>query len=183
MAGNSAFFQGYVRTFIPTGNEAIMKEDMLEVLIYLFENYIVDGVSFEPGQDELAKELVGAGFAGEEIDKAFIWLEDLLDICEQDVIAPSQAQASSSLRFYTPQEAQRLNIEGQSLLIRLVNVGVLDQFSRETVIDRVMALDSADVNIDHIKWVVLMVLSNQPGFADIAEWAEVVVSEELAPVI
>ena len=39
-----------------------MKEDMLEVLIYLFENYIVDGVSFEPGQDELAKELVGAGF-------------------------------------------------------------------------------------------------------------------------
>jgi len=28
-----------------------------------------------------------------------------------------------------------------------------------------------------------MVLSNQPDFADIAEWAEVVVSDELAPVI
>jgi len=61
-----------------------MKEDMLEVLIYLFENYIIDGVSFEPGHDELAEELVGAGFAGEEIDKAFVWLEDLMDICEQD---------------------------------------------------------------------------------------------------
>ena len=61
-----------------------MKEDMLEVLIYLFENYIVDGVSFEPGQHELAQELEGAGFAGEEIDKAFVWLEDLMDICEQD---------------------------------------------------------------------------------------------------
>jgi len=60
-----------------------MKEDMLEVLIYLFENYIIDGVSFEPGHDELAEELVGAGFAGEEIDKAFVWL-DLMDICEQD---------------------------------------------------------------------------------------------------
>ena len=143
---------------------------MLEVLIYLFENYIVDGVSFEPGQDELAKELVGAGFAGEEIDKAFVWLEDLLDICEQDGSRHSQRHASSSLRFYTDDEAQRLNIEGQSLLSRLVNVGVLDQFSREMVIDRVMALDSREVNIDHIKWVVLMVLSNQPGFAEIAGW-------------
>ena len=158
-----------------------MKEDMLEVLIYLFENYIIDGVSFEPGQDELAKELVGAGFAGEEIDKAFVWLEDLLDICEQEDNGGLQ-QASSSLRYYTEDEALRLRIEGQSLLTRLVNVGVLDQFSRETVIDRVMALDSAEVNLDHIKWVVLMVLSNQPGFSEIAEWAEVVVTEDMLPV-
>jgi Smg protein len=182
-----------------------MKEDMLEVLIYLFENYIVDGISFEPSHDDLAKELEGAGFAGEEIDKAFVWLEDLMDICEQgqhrttgfessDNGAPSEAVKVSRetelvnnphhlLRFYTPQERKRLNIEAQSLLFRLVNVGVLDLFSRETVIDRVMALDSKDVNIDHIKWVVLMVLSNQPGFAEIAEWAEVVVSEHLVPAI
>ena len=160
-----------------------MKEDMLEVLIYLFENYIVDGVSFEPGQDELAKELVGAGFAGEEIDKAFVWLEDLLDICESDADNHMHQQASSSIRFYCDEESRRLKIEGQSLLIRLVNAGVLDQFSREMVIDRVMALDSEEVNIDHIKWVVLMVLSNQPGFEEIAEWAEVVVTEESLPLI
>ncbi len=160
-----------------------MKEDMLEVLIYLFENYIIDGVSFEPGQDELAKELVGAGFAGEEIDKAFVWLEDLLGICEQENLEQGHKQASTSIRIYTNEEQERLQIEGQSLLMRLVNIGVLDQFSRETVVDRVMALDSADVTLDHIKWVVLMVLSNQPGFEEIAEWAEVVVSEEMVPVI
>jgi Smg protein len=159
-----------------------MKEDMLEVLIYLFENYIVDGVSFEPGQDELAKELVGAGFSGEEIDKAFIWLEDLLDICEQDVSQQSVIHSSNALRFYTEEESQRIDLQAQSLLIRLGNAGVLDQFSREMVIDRVMALDSTEVNLDHIKWVVLMVISNQPGFDEIAEWAEVVVSEELVPV-
>lgn len=160
-----------------------MKEDMLEVLIYLFENYIVDGDSFEPGQDELAEELEGAGFPGEEIDKAFVWLEALLGICEQDTHAGHQLQAVSSIRVYTKEEAARLNISGQSLLIRLERLGVLDQFSRELVVDRVMALDSVDVTIDHIKWVVLMVLSNQPDFAEIAEWAEVVVSDELVPVI
>jgi len=156
-----------------------MKEDMLEVLIYLFENYIIDGGSFEPGQEELAKELVGAGFPGDEVDKAFVWLEGLLDVCERD---PSkvvwQPQADSSIRFYTQDESARLKSGGQSLLARLVSADLLDQLSRETVIDRVMALDSEDVTLDHIKWVVLMVLSNQPGFAEIAEWAEIVVSED-----
>jgi len=161
-----------------------MKEDMLEVLIYLFENYIVDGNSFEPGQDALAKELIGAGFPDEEVDKAFVWLEDLLVICEQEQNQSQwRSQASSSIRCFTPQEAARLKVEGQSLLMRLVNTGLLDQFSREAVIDRVMALDSVDVNLDHIKWVVLMVLSNQPGFSEIAEWAEVMVTDDLVPIM
>lgn len=161
-----------------------MKEDMLEVLIYLFENYMIDGDSFEPGQEELAKELVSAGFPDDEVSKAFVWLDDLLDVCERD---PSniawQPQAASSIRFYTQKEAARLKSEGQSLLARLMSAGLLDQLSRETVIDRVMALDSIDITFDHIKWVVLMVLSNQPGFAEIAEWAEVVVTGDFLPAI
>ena len=159
-----------------------MKEDMLEVLIYLFQNYIIDGASFDSGHDELTEELVGAGFAGEEIDKAFIWLEELLEVCEQDASQQSQ-QTRTSVRIYTKEEADVLKLDGQSLLTRLTTANVLDQFSREMVIDRVMALDSQDVNIDHIKWVALMVISNQPGFAEIAEWAEVVVTEEFSPVI
>lgn len=160
-----------------------MKEDMLEVLIYLFENYIIDSDTFEPGQKELAEELAGAGFPGEEIEKAFVWLEDLLDVIEQDAELPAVQFGSNAIRFYTREEAERLTVEGQSLLTRLVEVGVLDAWSRETVIDRVMALDSLDVDIDHIKWVVLMVLSNKPDFAEIADWAEVVVSEDLVPII
>jgi Smg protein len=161
-----------------------MKEDMLEVLIYLFENYVIDGSSFEPGQDELAKELVGAGFPDEEVDKAFVWLEGLLSSCESEDHKQSwQSEATTSIRFYSDDESLRLKSEGQSLLIRLVSAGLLDLYSRETVIDRVMALESADVTLDHIKWVVLMVLSNRPGFDEIAEWAEVVVSDDLLPVI
>lgn len=162
-----------------------MKEDMLEVLIYLFENYVIDGSSFEPGQDELAKELVGAGFPDEEVDKAFVWLEGLLSSCESEEHKHHswQSEATTSIRFYSEDESQRLKSDGQALLIRLVSVGLLDFYSRETVIERVMALESVDVTLDHIKWVVLMVLSNRPGFDEIAEWAEVVVSDDLLPVI
>jgi len=157
-----------------------MKEGMLEVLIYLFENYIFDGDSFEPDQEELARELVGAGFDDVEVNKAFVWLEGLLDACERDANSKVwQAQAASSIRFYTHQESQRLKFQGRSLLIRLESVGLLDQRSRETVIERVMALDSPEVTVDHIKWVVLMVIGKQPDYAEMADWANVVVSEDL----
>jgi Smg protein len=160
-----------------------VKEDMLEVLMYLFDNYIVDGLNnFEPSQDEIAKELAGAGFQSEEISKAFVWLEDLLEISQQ-AAEPNLLQSTLSLRIYTTEENEKLGRTGQQLLNRLVNLGVLNQFSREMVIDRVMALESIDVDIDHIRWVALMVLSNQPGFDQIAEWAEVIVTEGSVPVI
>ncbi len=160
-----------------------MKEDMLEVLFYLFENYIVDGIEWDTGHTEIEEELLGAGFESKEIDKAFQWLEDLLVVCEQDSITLFNNQNVNLIRHYSDDEVSRLGDQGRALITRLVYSGVLDLNSREMVIDRVMALDSHHVNIDHIKWVVLMVLSNQPGFDDIAEWAETVVGEGAAFVV
>ena len=45
----------------------------------------------------------------------------------------------------------------------LEQLKILDAESREHVIDRVMALDSKEINIEQLKWVVLMVLFNMPG--------------------
>jgi len=152
-------------------------------LIYLFENYIVNGVEFEPEQDELAEELLGAGFPNDEIDKAFAWLEELLNVCEDSEPENLIKQSSKSLRFYTARETEQLTPEGLALISRLVGVGVLDQSLRETVIDRIMALDGIRVDLDHVRWVVLMVLTNRPNYDDVAEWAEVVVADEMLPVI
>lgn len=160
-----------------------MKEDMLEVLVYLFENYIADGLEWDTDHSEIEEELLGAGFDSAEIDKAFLWLEELLIACEQDSMTPFNKVQTGLVRHYVAAERDRLGQEGQALLTRLSDSGVLDFNSREMVIDRVMALDSNDVNIDHIKWVVLMVLSNQPGFEEVAEWAETIVSDGLVPLI
>jgi Smg protein len=50
------------------------------------------------------------------------------------------------------------------------------------VIDRVMALDADDIDLEQLKWVVLMVLFNQPGREGAYAWMEDLVFEE-APVI
>ena len=48
-------------------------------------------------------------------------------------------------------------------LLQLEHEGILSPLQREIVIDRLVALDSDDIDIDRLKWLVLMVLSSQPG--------------------
>lgn len=137
-----------------------MNESMVDVLIYLYENYM-DGEGHPPiDQDELEEELSQAGFAGDDVRKALDWLDDLaagLDI-------PSYHRpAGGSMRIYNDAECARLDPAAQGLLLFLEQKGILEPVSRELVIDRVLAIDHADVSVDEVKWVVLLVLLNRPG--------------------
>jgi Smg protein len=49
------------------------------------------------------------------------------------------------------------------LLLSLEQAGILNALQREIVIDRLMALDAEDFDLEQVRWVVLMVLSSQPG--------------------
>jgi Smg protein len=51
----------------------------------------------------------------------------------------------------------------RDFLMYLSNTGILDAQRRELVIDRLMALETDDITLEDVKWVVLMVLFNQPG--------------------
>jgi Smg protein len=44
----------------------------------------------------------------------------------------------------------------------LENVRILSSTQRELVIDRLMALEADEIDIEQVKWVVLMVLFSQP---------------------
>ena len=50
--------------------------------------------------------------------------------------------------------------------------GILDAGQRELVLDRAMALDQEELDLDDLKWVVLMVLFNQPGSEAAYAWME-----------
>ena len=41
--------------------------------------------------------------------------------------------------------------------------GILSPTQREIVIERLLALDNEELDLEQVKWVVLMVLSCQPG--------------------
>jgi Smg protein len=67
------------------------------------------------------------------------------------------------MRLYTEEEMQRLDSETRGMLLFLEQNGILDPVSRELVIERTMALENSELEIDDIQWIVLLVLINQPG--------------------
>lgn len=140
-----------------------MNENIVDVLIYLYENYM-DGESRPPNdQDELEEELSQAGFSNGEIEKALRWLDELAAGAES---SPHHPYAERSMRIYSDAESAKLDVEARGLLLFLEHGGILDPASRELVIDRVLAIDHANVSLDEIKWVVLLVLMNRPGRED-----------------
>ena len=74
--------------------------------------------------------------------------------------------------MFAPQELDRLETQGAGFVMFLEQRGVLDAAQRELVLDRVMALELAEVDLADLKWVVLMVLFNQPGHEAAYAWIE-----------
>jgi Smg protein len=137
-----------------------MYENMVDVLIYLYENYL-DGESQPPtDQGELEDELSQAGFTNAEIEKALRWLDELAAGVDTPQYHP---HTGGSMRIYSEAEGTKLDLEARGLLMFLEQNGILDPVSRELVIDRVLAIDHAGVSVDELKWVVLLVLMNRPG--------------------
>ncbi len=137
-----------------------MKETVLDVLMYLFENYFEDEVVLGADQEHLKNDLVSEGFTERTVDKALSWLEGLAP--GEDGAAPTVETAPTALRHYTRGEEERLDAEARGFLLFLEQVNLLDATRRELVIDQVMRLDSDDVDLDQVKWVVQMVLFNHP---------------------
>ena len=52
-----------------------MKESVLDVLIYLFDHYVEEELEITPDQQDLKTQLVQAGFADIQVDKAIDRLE------------------------------------------------------------------------------------------------------------
>ena len=147
-----------------------MKESVLDVLMYLFEHYLDEETEVESDQESLRLELVKAGFPEAEISKAFAWLEGLtIEHAEGGAVEVARV---GSVRIYTDEEMGRLDTRCRGFLLFLEQVGVLDGLSRELVIDRVMALEDDEMDLDQLKWVVLMVLFNQPGRESAYAWME-----------
>ncbi len=148
-----------------------MKENMLEVLMYLFDHYISDQ-DYDLNQGDLLVHLEEAGFGDEEVSKAFEWLDGLTQHQLADSSDTNSRLNSNTLRIYSSEEARLMGAEGIGFLLSLEQNEILDNSSREQVIERVWALNLLEVDLEQLKWVVLMVLFNQPDQKASLSWLE-----------
>jgi len=157
-----------------------MKENVLDVLMYLFEHYMDDDTDSEPDREDLESRLQEAGFPPSEVDRALGWLDRL--VSEEPVAARVGSEAAQ--RVYTFDEQNRLDLEARGFLVFLEQNGLLTAGTRELVIDRVMELDAEEIDLDQLKWVVLMVLFNQPDDSiAYSRLEEVVMAEGTPPLV
>lgn len=152
-----------------------MKENVLDVLMFLFENYIYEEPDGDADRESLQLQLLEAGFPLSEINKAFEWLDGLAEQRHAPAVKP---RTGMPVRVYSEHEARRLDPECRGFLMYLEDAGVLNAASRELVLDRVMALDTDDVDLEDLKWVLLMVLFNQPGQEAAYAWMENLLFDE-----
>jgi Smg protein len=149
-----------------------MNGTVLDILIYVFDRYMFDETPDVPERDQLARDLESAGFAEANVERALDWLADLAGERHRPALyAPPDADDAAVgpvansllLRVYTAREMARLPADCRGLLLSLELAEILSPAQREIVIDRLLALEGEDLNIEQVRWVVLMVLSSQPG--------------------
>ncbi len=136
---------------------------MFDVLMYLFETYVHTEQEMCVDQDILTDELSRAGFHQDDINKALIWLEKLAELQESDIKPYLLAPAPNTVRIYTQEEENKISLTCRGFLLFLEQIHVLDSDTREMVIDRVMEIESDELDLEDVKWVILMVLFNVPG--------------------
>ena len=148
-----------------------MNGTVLDILIYVFDRYMLDEAPEVPEREALARDLESAGFGEANVERALDWLADLAGERHRAVAAdampaaqpPGEQADEGSIRIYSAAELVRLPADCRGLLMTLEQVGILNPQQREIVIERLLALDAEEFDLEKVKWVVLMVLSSQPG--------------------
>ena len=82
-----------------------MKENVLDVLMYLFQTYMDDEVDPDPDRESIQGELLAAGFPSREIQQAFEWLDSLVDRQTAPLVV-----APGSCRIYIDPELDKLDV-------------------------------------------------------------------------
>lgn len=158
-----------------------MSDTAIDVLVFLFDNYLNAEMNLAAEEDSLEYELEQAGFPVGEIHKAFDWLGDLADLqSDYETFDPAGQYAH---RVYTPKELRKLDKSCRGFLIHLEKLGLLDLASREIILDRAMAIDVDELSLDQFKRIVGLVMLNRPSHEAVLAWVEDLIYDELGGVI
>jgi len=131
--------------------------------MYLFESYIQVDQTMELDTQEVTDELMQEGFQKSEITKALAWLDNLANMHNQEPQSKTIPEQKTSHRIYSKQEQRQISLESRNYIRYLEEAKILNTHTREMVVDCIMSLDSGELTLEDVKWLILMVLFNHPG--------------------
>lgn len=148
--------------------------DVLQVLMYFFEK-IENELPLYADEEMVFSGLVELGVAPDKVQRIIDWMGHLIKPQKQIDEYPLQAHAG--IRVFTPLEITKLSNKCRSFLLNLEQIGVLTSATRELIIDQLMKLNAPAISLSRLKWVALMVLSNEQDKTAIAYMERYLLSE------
>ncbi len=139
---------------------------MFEVIMYLFESYMQVDQTMELNANKITDELLEEGFQKNDIKKALAWLDNLAGLHQLHPQSQTQAAQKTSQRIYSDLEQQRLSSDCRGYISYLELANILNTHTREVVIDCAMSLEIDSLALHDLKWLILMVLFNDPQSND-----------------
>ena len=137
-----------------------IKEDFLDILLYLFEYYSEDPVRESETSFEIRDHLIGAGFHDDAIDHAMDWVEIFKSSTETPML---HSPSSSSIRILSDDEKNLLDIECQNYITRLEKFGLLTPEKRELLIDKLTSIGFEPMDLEVVKALSILMLFQEPS--------------------
>src|SRR3989304_6990199 len=113
-----------------------MKENVLDILIHLFENFLDADDDTTPSREARKQEREQVGYPEAAIERALAWLESLA----ADPDRAMNEGTARAVRVFSGQEQVRLDTAVRGYLLHRENLGILSAAQRAVVIDRLLAL-------------------------------------------
>ena len=158
-----------------------MKENVIDVLMFLFDNYLTAEEGVSTDEETLTYELREAGFETKEITKAFDWLEGLAGV--RQLPPGALSKEVRSIRVYTLEEEAKLGAPCRGFLLGLEQTGILDPISREIIIDRAMAIDTQTIRLQQFKRIVGLIMVNRTHREEILAWLEDLIYDDIPEIL
>ena len=137
-----------------------LKEDFLDILLYLFEYYSEDPDRESGSNFEIRKHLLGAGFEENAIDHAMDWVEIFKDSPNKTkIVSPLKL----STRIFAAEEKALLDEECQNYITRLEKFGLLTPQKRELLIDKLTSIGFEPMDIEVVKALSILMLFQEPS--------------------
>jgi len=130
---------------------------MFDLLVYMFEKYLSSKNNLDFAN--MTSELEAAGFNNKDIESALDWFTELKEMSEK-IPQSHSLKLNNKLRIYTAKEKEKFSFDGLGFILFLEQAHVLNSVEREIIIDRAMALNQNIINIDEVRWIVMMTLWN-----------------------
>ena len=103
--------------------------------------------------NDITLELEEAGFNNKDISSAFDWFNHLEKISNRRSLVHE-----NSLRVLSQKEYEKISKEAFTFLTFLLNAKILNPTEFEVILDQIMILNQKSINIDEMRWIVMMTL-------------------------